>query len=233
VLRRIRRLPSPALVISAIALIVAVGGGTFAFAVSKDQTKRIAKNVANSRINHREGKLSVSHAKTANTADTATSVGPNGVNTTAIQDNAVTNSKIADNAVTNSKIADNAVTNTKIADGSVSETKIQDNAVTNTKIADNAVTNTKIADGSVHASELGDSSQVVSANAPIAAGAGAFTSVQCPPGSQVLSGGGGASSFGVHGVESFQAGNGWLWAAQNTTAAAQTIFATAVCLNAP
>ena len=41
-------------------------------------------------------------------------------------------------------------------------------------------------------------------------------SVQCPAGTQVLSGGGGASSFLVFGVESFQSGNGWIWVARNT-----------------
>ena len=58
-------------------------------------------------------------------------------------------------------------------------------------------------------------------------------SVQCPAGTQVLSGGGGANSFLVFGVESFQSGNGWIWVARNTeTPNAHDIFATAVCLNA-
>jgi hypothetical protein len=49
---RFRRLPSPALVISAVALVVAVGGGSYALATSdshKDRT--IAKRVANEQIN--------------------------------------------------------------------------------------------------------------------------------------------------------------------------------------
>ena len=40
-LNRIRRMPSPALVISIIALIVAVGGGTYAIALNKHDTKKI------------------------------------------------------------------------------------------------------------------------------------------------------------------------------------------------
>jgi hypothetical protein len=59
---------------------------------------------------------------------------------------------------------------------------------------------------------------------------GNFAVATCPAGTRVLSGGGATSSFGVFGVESFQNGNGWLWAAFNSTGANQTISATAVCL---
>ncbi len=72
-LSRIKQLPSPALVIAAIALIVAVGGGTFAIA-SSDRTsdKRIAKRVSNARITARAPALSVNHANTADNATNAT-----------------------------------------------------------------------------------------------------------------------------------------------------------------
>jgi hypothetical protein len=50
-LKRLRSLPTPALAISVIALIVAVGGGTFALATNDTQSdKRIAKKVANKQI---------------------------------------------------------------------------------------------------------------------------------------------------------------------------------------
>jgi len=63
-LSRIRRLPSPALVISAIALIVAVGGGTAAIALTDNQKdKRIAKKVANKQITKRAPGLSVKNAR--------------------------------------------------------------------------------------------------------------------------------------------------------------------------
>jgi hypothetical protein len=65
-------LPSPALVIASIALIMAVGGGSFALAISdRKSDKRIAKRVANRQITRRAPHLSVNHANTANTADTA------------------------------------------------------------------------------------------------------------------------------------------------------------------
>jgi hypothetical protein len=71
-LARIRRLPSPALVISAIALIVAVGGGAFAIAASdNNKDKKIAKKVANEQITRRAAGLTVKHAATAATATNA------------------------------------------------------------------------------------------------------------------------------------------------------------------
>ena len=71
-LTRLKRLPSPALVISVIALILAVGGGSFALAISdKKSDKKIAKKVANRQITKRAPKLSVNHANTANAAGSA------------------------------------------------------------------------------------------------------------------------------------------------------------------
>ena len=71
-LRRIRRLPSPALVIASIALILAVGGGSAALALTDRQSdKRIAKRVANKQITKRAPGLSVNHAGSANTANHA------------------------------------------------------------------------------------------------------------------------------------------------------------------
>jgi hypothetical protein len=72
-LTRFKRLPSPALVLSALALIAAIGGGTFAVASSSDndRDKRIAKNIANRQISQRAPSLSVGHASTADSATDA------------------------------------------------------------------------------------------------------------------------------------------------------------------
>jgi hypothetical protein len=73
-MRRIRRLPTPALVISVLALIVAVGGGSFAIAsLNSNKVKKIAKQQANKQIKKKAPKLSVKHAKTADSATKATS----------------------------------------------------------------------------------------------------------------------------------------------------------------
>src|SRR5262245_1591979 len=65
---RIRGAISPALVISVIALVVAIGGGTFAIASSQSkQEKKIATKV----VRKLAPSLSVTHAKTADRATTA------------------------------------------------------------------------------------------------------------------------------------------------------------------
>ena len=67
-LTRIRRLPSPALVISALALIAAVGGGTFAVAAS--DKKQDVKKISKKEIKKAAPTLSVDKAKTADSATT-------------------------------------------------------------------------------------------------------------------------------------------------------------------
>jgi len=68
-LSRFRRLPSPALVIASIALILAVGGGSFALAISdKKSDKRIAKRVATRQIHRLAHSLQVKHARVARRA---------------------------------------------------------------------------------------------------------------------------------------------------------------------
>ena len=89
-----------------------------------------------------------------------------------------------------------------------------------------------IADDSVGASELVSTQLAVNSGVPIgAAPANATASVQCPAGTQVLSGGGTTSSFGVVNVSSFQSGNGWIVAYHNNDAVPRTITAIATCLN--
>jgi hypothetical protein len=65
VLKRLKRLPSPALVISVIALILAVGGGTFAIAALSHHDKKVVKKIANKQITKRAPGLSVKKAKNA------------------------------------------------------------------------------------------------------------------------------------------------------------------------
>jgi hypothetical protein len=74
-MRRFRRLPSPALVISAIALVLAVGGGTFAIAALSHHDKKVVTKIANKQINKKAPTLSVKHAQSADTAANATKLG--------------------------------------------------------------------------------------------------------------------------------------------------------------
>jgi hypothetical protein len=213
-----RRLtPSPTFVIAMLALFVSIGG--VGYAASKIGTNDIQNKAVT------KPKIDKQAVSTNRIADQA-------VKTKKLADQSVKTDKIADQAVTTDKIADQAVTTDKIADQAVTTDKIADLAVTNGKLGSDSVSVDKIQDSAVRASELGSTQQVVGGAVNIAANGNAEADVSCPGGTQVLSGGGFANSFGVHLVTSFQNGNGWHVAYQNTTAAAHTINAIVVCLNA-
>ena len=140
---------------------------------------------------------------------------------------------IKNQAVTKPKIAKKAVTTGRIADQAVTERTLRDQAVTTHKSPTARWTRPRLRTRRSPRRSSGGTTQVVSASTSVAGPGNGTVSVQCPAGTQVLSGGGGANSFLVFGVESFQSGNGWIWVARNTDGAtAHNIFATAVCLNA-
>jgi hypothetical protein len=96
------RIPSPAIAISIVALVVAVGGGAFAVASSNSrQTTKIVTKV----VRRLAPKLSVKHAKSADTAALAT----------ALPDGSVTTARLADGSVTSAKILDGAIATRDIA----------------------------------------------------------------------------------------------------------------------
>jgi hypothetical protein len=99
---RIRQLPSPALVISAIALIVAIGGGSYAIGASDNaKDKKIATKV----VKKLAPTLSVKHAVNADSATNAATV----------PDGAVTTAKLADGSVTGAKVLDGSLNTRDIA----------------------------------------------------------------------------------------------------------------------
>ncbi|MEZ5118581.1 MAG: hypothetical protein R2686_01595 [Candidatus Nanopelagicales bacterium] len=107
--------PSPAIVVSFVAISALIGGTAAAApndpdpqstsqatsqAVKKSKIRKIATNKANKAITNRAPTLEVLFAQT-------------------VADNAVTTAKLADAAVTTAKLADNAVTGAKIAEEAV------------------------------------------------------------------------------------------------------------------
>lgn len=200
--------PSPAIVVSFVAVSALIGGTAAAVpndpdsqstsqatsqAVKKSKIRKIATNKANKAITQRAPTLEVLFAQT-----------------------------VADNAVATAKLADSAVTAAKLAD----------EAVTTAKLADSAVTSAKMAEQSVKGRELGPT-QVVTNGAGIANNATNSVAVACPAGTQMVSGGGTTTLGGndlVPMLRSFPAGNGWVVTYRNLSGAAQTITAVANCL---
>ncbi|MGB3014414.1 MAG: hypothetical protein WBB41_07335 [Candidatus Nanopelagicales bacterium] len=210
--------PSPAIVVSFVAVSALIGGTAAAVpndpdsqstsqatsqAVKKSKIRKIATNKANKAITQRAPTLEVLFAQT-----------------------------VADNAVATAKLADNAVTTAKLADSAVTAAKLADEAVTTAKLADSAVTSAKMAEQSVKGRELGPT-QVVTNGAGIANNATNSVAVACPAGTQMVSGGGTTTLGGndqVLMLRSFPAGNGWVVTYRNLSGAAQTITAIANCL---
>src|SRR5690242_20157178 len=107
------RRPSPALVLSIIALVVALGGTSYAaFSVPKNSVG--TKQLKNASVtNHKLAKGAVGHQKLA----------ANSVGTSNIQNGAVTSAKLGPGAVVNASLGVNSVTSGNIADGSVTTPK--------------------------------------------------------------------------------------------------------------
>ena len=87
-------------------------------------------------------------------AQTANTVGPLGVTSTALASGAVVQGKIAANAVIAGTIADSAVTTAKLADSAVTADKLASGAVIEGKIHAGAVTTGAITNSAVTASKL-------------------------------------------------------------------------------
>ena len=161
-----------------------------------------------------------------------------------LADGAVTGAKVADGSLTGAKIADlgigtadlaaNAVGTPKIATDAVTEAKIAPNAVTTAKVAPNAVTAEQLGDDSVRAAELGPTT-VVTASTSIQAGP-AFADgavVNCPAGSQVISGGAQVSNLDLQiTANTVTDGNGWYAAGEYEAASGSAnLTIRALCLD--
>jgi hypothetical protein len=138
----IGRRPSPSLVISMLALFVALTGT----ATALNGQNMIDHNDLQAHVVH-TGKIHGGAVTTAKLADKA-------VTNAKIDDGQVTTAKIAPAAVTFSRIAGGAVGTSRIAQGAVIADKLAGAAVTTPKLADKAVTNAKIDDGQVNAAKL-------------------------------------------------------------------------------
>jgi hypothetical protein len=210
--------PSPAIVISCLALFLALTGSAFAVGVGKN-TVRSAQIVNGTvrTIDLRDN--AVSSPKIADATVTAADLGTDSVGSDEIAKDAVNSDEIAKDAVKADEIAANAVASSEVADQSL----------TQDDLGPNSVGSSELQTGSIRASELGTIIQV-SNSTGIAANTTNGVSVQCPAGTTVISGGAQPGNFGVEMTSSLRSGNGWLYQAKNNNGAASTLTVHAYCL---
>jgi hypothetical protein len=145
------RLPSPAMGVALIALVVSLGGTTYA--AVRIGTKQIKNNAVTS-PKIRNGQVrSVDLAR--NSVVTAKIVA-GAVTGLQIRDASVGNADLSNDAVSGGKIRGGAVGNSDLANDAVTASKIRANSVGGTELATDAVTGVKIKDGSVAAADIAD-----------------------------------------------------------------------------
>jgi hypothetical protein len=218
--------PSPTLVISCLALFLALTGSALAVSQVSVGSRQIVNGSVRT-VDLRDS--AVQSAKIADATVTATDLATDSVGSDEIAKDAVKADEIAENAVASPEVAPDSLTAGDLAPNSVGSSEVADQALTQDDLGANSVGSSELQAGSVRASELGPIIQV-SKNEPIANGANGSISVDCPAGTTVISGGGQPGHYGVEMTSTLRSGNGWLYQAKNNYGAASTITVYAYCL---
>jgi len=207
--------PSPALVISCVALFLALTGSALAAKASIGSRQIVNGSVRT--VDLRDS--AVSSPKIADATVTADDLGTDSVNS----------DEIAENAVASPEVAPDSLTAGDLGAASVTSSEVADQSLTQDDLGPNSVGSSELQAGSIRSSELGPIIQV-SNSTPIAANTSGGVSVQCPAGTTVISGGAQPANFGVEMTSSLRSGNGWLYQAKNNNGAASTLTVFAYCL---
>lgn len=200
--------PSPALIISCVALFLALSGSALAVGIAKNSV--------------RSPQIADGSVRTVDLRD-------NAVNPQKIAADAVGSEEIAENAVESPEVAPESLTSQDLGTASVTSSEIADEALTSEDLGPNSVGSSELQAGAVRASELGPILQV-SGSAPIKGGGNASTDATCPAGTTVISGGGSSGFYQVHLASSYRSGNGWHIDARSDANGDTTITAFAYCL---
>jgi hypothetical protein len=198
--------PSPALVISCVALFLALAGSAFA----------IGKNTV------RSAQIVDGTIRTVDLRDNAVAAGK-------IAPDAVDTTEIAENGVESSDVAPETLTAGDLGTASVTSSEVADQSLTANDLGPDSVGSSEIQAGAIRSSELGPIIQV-SNSTPVAAGANVSVTATCPAGTTVISGGAQPANFGVELTSTLRSGNGWLAQARNNTGGASDLTAFAYCL---
>jgi hypothetical protein len=208
--------PSPSLLISCVALFLALTGTALA----------VGKNTV------RSPQIVDGTVRTVDLRDNAVNglkIAPDAVDSPKIAPDAVGSEEIAANAVASPEVAPESLTAADLGNASVASPEVQDESLASADLGANSAGSTEIQASAVRASELGAIIQV-SNETTIKGGANASVSVACPAGTAVISGGARGGFYQVATSGSYRSGNGWHVDARSSAAGDTTLTAYAYCL---
>jgi hypothetical protein len=210
--------PSPAMIVACVALLLALTGSAIAAGVAKNSV--------------RSAQIVDGTVRTVDLRDDAVNsakIAPDQVGAEEIAENAVSSPEVAPDSLAAGDLAPASVTSSEVADQSLTANDLGPDSVGSSEIAADAVGSSELQTSSVRAAELAPIIQV-SNDAAIVAGANESTSVACPAGTTVISGGARSSLYSIHLASSYRSGNGWHIDGRNNSASNGTITAYAYCL---
>lgn len=209
---------SPAMILSIIALFVALGGSAYAVGIGKN-TVRSPQIV--------DGAVRTIDVR--DNAVNAAKIAPDAVGNEELAENSVTSQQVVDETLTNQDLGAASVTSSEIADGSVGSADVSDQSLTANDLATNSVGSSELQEASVRASELG-TILTVSNEVAIKGDSNASASVDCPAGTELISGGFRGGFYQVQASGSYRTTNGWHLDARNEASGDTTIRVYAYCL---
>jgi hypothetical protein len=201
--------PSPAVVISCLALFLALTGSAFAVGIAKNSV--------------RSAQIADGTVRTIDLRD-------NSVSSPKIAPDAVTGTQLAENSVSSPEVAQDSLTNQDLGAASVTSSEVADQSLGSADLGTDSVGSTELQTGAVRASELGTIIQV-SSSTTIKGNDNASAAVACPAGTTVISGGGSSGFYQVHLASSYRSGNGWHIDARSAANNDTKITAFAYCLS--
>ncbi len=155
------RLPSPAMGVALVALVVALGGTSYA--ALRIGTKQIRNNAVTSEKIRNGGVRSVDLAR--NSVNTAKIVAGT-VTGLQIRDASIGNADLGNDSVNAAKVRAGAVGNSELANDAVTSAKLRAASVGNSDLADNSIGSSKVADNTLTAADIKDG-EVVEGNGRI------------------------------------------------------------------
>ncbi len=208
--------PSPSIVISCVALFLALTGTALAVGKNTVRSSHIVDGTVRT-VDLRDGAVN------------SPKIAPDAVGSTQIALDAVGSAEIAPNAVASPEVAPESLTAADLAANSVGPSEVQDESLASGDLGTNSVGSTELQTSAVRASELGAIIQV-SNETTIKGDSNASVSVACPAGTTVISGGARGGFYQVATSGSYRSGNGWHVDARSSANNDTTLTTYAYCL---